>query len=212
MFVWSYSRIGGHPPLCQPAFGVKWKRGIKQMKVSGHCVLATDCWPNGASRVVKLLGVHMLKEQCRRQPRNDVRLVDDTPGGQAEAVEDGDQIMIPNAGRGKRIKHRISGRASSQQRSRWRVALQGFGRSPRSWAPSQPHPAFCCVTPEMFGDLCRKAPGDQRIERHKSTDRKRSHPGTGLKRARGDALKCRLSVTVDVVQSRRAGRRRLEAV
>jgi hypothetical protein len=68
------------------------------------------------------------------------------------------------------------------------------------------------VTPEMFGDLCRKAPGDQRIERHKSTDRKRSHPGTGLKRARGDALKCRLSVTVDVVQSRRAGRRRLEAV
>ena len=78
------------------------------MKVSGHCVLATDCWPNGASRVEKLLGVHMLKEQCRRQPRNDVRLVDDTPGGQAEAVEDVDQIMIPNAGRSKRIKHRIS--------------------------------------------------------------------------------------------------------
>jgi hypothetical protein len=78
------------------------------MKVSGHCVLATDCWPNGDARVVNFLGVHMLKEQRGRQPRNDVRLVDDTPGGQADAVEDVYEITIPDAWRSKRIKHRIS--------------------------------------------------------------------------------------------------------
>ena len=126
------------------------------MKVSGHCMLATDRWPNGDARVVKFLGVHMVKERSGRQPRNDVRLVDDTPGGQAEAVEDVNEITIPDARRSKRIKRRISDLVDKRVLrnivgGKWSSKAVAGHFDCGLWHSRARR--LCCVTPEMFGDL-----------------------------------------------------------
>ena len=117
------------------------------MKVGCHRVLATDCWSDGDARAVNFLGVHMLKEQCGRHP-NRHAIVRLAPTGrqeaQAGAVEDVDEITIPNAWRCKSIKHRISDLVDKRVLrnivgGEW--GSKAVANQFPSWAPAQPRPA-----------------------------------------------------------------------